>query len=87
MKNINERTCVICRNKSVKDSFIRIVRDKNGNISLDLDFNKNGRGCYICNNNTCIEKLKKSKALNRAYKVNVQEEIYDRILQEIKSTK
>ena len=87
MKKIVERTCIVCRRKDDKNNFIKIVRNKNGQIELDSHQNKNGRGCYLCNNSDCIEKLKKTKALNRVYKINLQEETYDRVLQGINSTR
>lgn len=79
------RTCIVCKNKDDKNNFIRIVRNKNNEFSIDKSSKKNGRGCYVCNNTDCVQKLKKTHALNRAYKVNISEEIYDNILQQIRS--
>jgi len=82
-KNIVERTCIVCRQKGDKDNFIRFVRGNDGVISLDKTQKKSGRGCYVCASDCCIEKFKKTKALNRAFKTNVPEETYDRLLQEL----
>lgn len=81
------RTCIVCRKKGDKSDFIRIVRDKNDNIIVDSDGKACGRGCYICASDECLDKLKKTRALNRAYKSNYMESVYDRIIGEIKSVK
>ena len=78
-----ERTCIVCRAKRDKKDLIRIVHDKTGMIDVDNDGHKSGRGCYVCKKLECINQIKKSKALNRTYKTNVSEDVYDRILQSI----
>lgn len=75
------RTCICCKAQKEKKELIRIVND-GGEISLDLTGKKNGRGAYVCNKKECIEKLKKTKALNRAFKINVSDDVYDRISEE-----
>lgn len=59
---------------------IRIVRTNSGEIDVDFNQRKEGRGCYVCDNDKCLLALKKSRALNRTYKENVGEEVYDRIV-------
>lgn len=77
------RMCVACREMKDKRELVRIVKDKEGNISLDLTGKKNGRGAYICKDKACFEKLKKQKALNRAFKCNIPDEIISSIEEEI----
>lgn len=79
------RTCIVCRKKGDKHEFVRIVKNKNGNISLDKLGKESGRGCYVCASHECLDKLKKSRALNRAYKANFMESVYDDIIREIKN--
>ena len=55
------RMCIACRQMKDKRDLLRIVKDKEGNISVDLSGKKNGRGAYICKDETCLEKLKKQK--------------------------
>lgn len=74
-----ERTCIACRKKLPQNEMIRISLDKEGNIHFDDKKRSNGRGAYICKSNECMQKCIKNKALNRAYKVNVPEKIYDEI--------
>lgn len=42
------RSCAGCNVKAPKHSLIRIVRTKSGDVGLDLDHKKFGRGAYIC---------------------------------------
>lgn len=75
MKKIPERTCIVCRKKGDKSSFIRIVKTKDS-IVLDKTGKVAGRGAYICDSIECINKCKKTHALNRAFKQEVCEQTY-----------
>lgn len=77
------RMCVACREMKDKRELVRVVKDKDGNISFDPTGKKNGRGAYICKDKACFEKLKKQKALNRAFKCNISDEIISSIEEEI----
>lgn len=77
MKNM--RTCVSCRAKQDKQNMLRVAKNKNGNIVIDDAFVAEGRGAYVCNNKGCINKLIKSKALNRSFKAAIGPEIYEQI--------
>ena len=72
-----ERMCRICRAKDVKGNLVRIVKEKNGKISVDFLQKTNGRGMYICKNQECINKAIKSKAISRAFSCEVDNEIYN----------
>ena len=61
MKKIPQRTCIGCKEKKDKKDLIRIVKDKDGNITLDRTGRANGRGAYICDNIQCLEKAIKTK--------------------------
>ena len=65
MKKQPQRTCIGCREKKDKKQLIRIVKNKEGKISLDRTGKANGRGAYICDNIECLEKAINSKALER----------------------
>ena len=77
MKKIPQRTCMGCNEKKDKKDLIRIVKNKANEILLDKTGKLNGRGAYICNNVECLEKLKKSKRLNRVFEINISDEIYE----------
>lgn len=51
----------------------------NGKFVLDLSQKLGGRGAYICKNKDCISTTIKKKQLNRAFKTNVDSEIYEKL--------
>lgn len=79
MKKIPQRTCMGCNEKKDKKSLIRIVKDNNQNISIDKTGKANGRGAYICNNKDCLEKVIKTKRLERVLETSISEEIYNEL--------
>ena len=83
MKNIPQRTCIVCRTQKNKNELLRIVKNKEGQIFLDPIGKANGRGAYICKDAECLKKAIKSKALNRAFKIEVPNEVYENLLEEL----
>ena len=77
LKAIPERTCIGYNEKKQKKELIRIVKDKEGNISIDEIGKSNGRGAYICKNIECLEKAIKSKKLERSLKTKIDLQIYE----------
>ena len=66
-----------------KKGLLRIVRTKDGEISLDTTGKKSGRGAYICHDPQCLEKAQKRKSLERALKCAIPPEIYDSLKEQI----
>ena len=79
VKKIPERKCMGCGEKFPKKELLRIVREPEGNVSVDLVGKKNGRGVYICKNPECFKKVRKGDKLSRSLETKVPEEIYDEI--------
>lgn len=77
MKKQPQRTCMGCNEKKDKNQLIRIVKRKNEEIVIDRTGKTEGRGAYICDNQKCLEKLIKSKRLERVFEMNISEEIYE----------
>ena len=77
MKKIVQRTCMGCNNKKDKKELIRIVINKEGNISIDRTGKLEGRGAYICDNIDCLDKVIKTKRLERVFENRIDEEIYN----------
>ena len=77
MKKIPLRTCMGCNEKKPKKELIRIVKNKEGNISIDRTGKQEGRGAYICDNPECLEKVIKSKRLERVLETTISQEIYE----------
>lgn len=82
-KKIPQRMCIACRQMCDKDSLVRITRSKEGEISLDFDGKKPGRGAYICKSENCLNLAKKSHALDRAFGQKIEDELYDTLLSEL----
>lgn len=79
MKKIPMRTCVVTNEKLPKKELVRVVRDKEGNVSVDLTGKANGRGVYLKGDIEVIEKARNSKILDRKLEVNVPDNIYDEL--------
>lgn len=79
MKKIPLRTCMGCNEKKPKKELIRIVKDKEGNICVDKTGKKEGRGAYICDNINCLEKVIKTKRLEKVLDTKISEEIYNNL--------
>ena len=76
-QNIPLRKCLGCGEMLGKKGLMRIVRAKDGEISLDPTGKKSGRGAYICNDRECFERAVKKRSLEKALKCRIPEEIYD----------
>ena len=83
MKNQITRMCFICRNTFEKKHLNRLVKTADGNIFFDKTGKANGRGAYICNSANCVSMLSKQKILNRAFKCEVPQEVYNQICEEL----
>ena len=77
--NRPQRTCMGCNTKKDKKDLIRIVKNKQNEISIDKTGKKEGRGAYICNDIQCLEKVIKSKKLERILDTKVSIEIYENL--------
>ena len=73
------RTCIGCREKKYKQELIRIVCNKNNEISVDLKQRLEGRGAYICKNEECLKKVQKGNRLKNALKTKVENEKYEEL--------
>lgn len=76
MKKIPLRTCMGCNEKKPKKELIRIVKQKDGNVEVDQTGKTEGRGAYICNNIECLNKVIKTKRLERTLDIQISEETY-----------
>ncbi len=78
-----ERMCVACRQMKDKKSLIRIVKNKDGEISYDPTGKMPGRGAYLCASKKCFERLAKTKGFERSLKCNVPAEIFEAVNEKI----
>ena len=66
-KKIPMRQCLGCREMKAKKDLIRVVRSPEGELSLDFRGKLPGRGAYVCPDQACLAKVRKAKALERAF--------------------
>ena len=87
MKKIPQRTCIGCNEIKNKNELIRIVKNKDGQISIDKIGKASGRGAYICDNIECLEKMIKTKRLEKTFETKIEPEIYENLRGELSGTK
>lgn len=78
-KNIPLRKCLGCDEMLGKKGMIRVVRDKDGTVSIDETGKKSGRGAYLCLDAECLNKARKKRGLERSLKCAVPPEIYEEL--------
>ena len=79
MKKVPLRKCVATGEQLPKKELIRIVRNKEGEVSVDPTGKKNGRGAYLKRSLDAIELAKKKQILNRVLEAEIPEEIYEEL--------
>ncbi len=77
------RMCTGCGEHLPKKEMVRVVRSKEGEISVDLTGKKAGRGAYVCKNVECLRKARKTKRFERAFECQIPDEVYDRLEEEM----
>ena len=68
-----------CKKKKDKKELIRIVKKQDGKIQLDKTGKIAGRGAYICDNVQCLEKVIKSKRLEKIFQCKIEDEVYQNL--------
>ena len=79
MKKQPQRTCMGCNEKKDKKDLIRIVKNKQNEINIDKTGILEGRGAYICDSITCLEKAIKTKRIEKVFEQKIPDEIYERL--------
>ena len=82
-RKIPYRKCMGCGEMKNKRELVRVVKNKDGEVSLDLTGKKAGRGAYICPQLSCLQKARKSRGFERALSCKIPEEVYDQMEQEL----
>lgn len=80
MKKIPYRTCVITKEKYPKEDLIRVVKNKENEIFIDLTGKVNGRGVYLKKDIKVIEKAHNNKSLDRSLQIKIPESVYEELI-------
>ena len=83
VKKIPLRQCIGCGEMKNKKEMVRILKTAEGEIVLDATGKKNGRGAYLCRSVECFRKAAKSRGLERSFKQEIPQEVYDRLEKEM----
>lgn len=78
-KKIPLRSCIVTKERLPKQELIRIVKNNQNEVFIDLTGKINGRGAYIKKDIEVLNKAKKSKALDRHLEITIPEEIYEQL--------
>ena len=77
------RQCTGCGEMKPKRELVRVVKSPEGNISLDRSGKANGRGAYICHNAECYKKAVKAKRFEKAFSMQIPDNVCEAILKEL----
>lgn len=86
-KKIPLRRCTGCGEMKSKKELVRVVKNKEEEISLDLTGKKAGRGAYVCKNTECLKKARKSRGFERGLSCRIPDEVYDQMEEELNASK
>lgn len=78
------RKCAATGEMFPKKEMIRIVRTKEGEVSVDLTGKKSGRGTYVSKTEEAVEKAKRNRSIESQLGTSVPEEVYDDLLHAIR---
>ncbi len=82
MKHVPLRTCVVCRAQKDKSELLRIVK-RDDAVEIDRSGKAAGRGAYVCDCDECKRALLKKRVLNRVYKTQLDQSVYDALAKEL----
>ena len=83
VKKIPQRMCIGCQEMKPKKELIRVVKNSEGTIKVDLTGKAPGRGAYICKSVQCLEKAIKGKRLEKNFETKIDENIFQRLREEL----
>ncbi|MFD1204189.1 MULTISPECIES: RNase P modulator RnpM [Sporosarcina] len=83
-KKVPLRKCAATGEMLPKKDMIRIVRTKEGEVSVDLTGKKSGRGTYVSKTEAAVETAKRQKSIETQLGVSVPNEVYDDLLHAIR---
>ena len=81
-KKIPLRQCIGCGEMKGKRDMMRVLKTAENDICLDITGKKNGRGAYLCKQRECLLKARKSKGLERSFKMSIPNEVYENLEKE-----
>ena len=85
IKKIPMRKCTGCGETKPKKELVRVIKNVDDEVSMDLTGKKNGRGAYICPDEECLKKAIKTKGLERSLKTAIPQEVIENLTKEMET--
>ncbi|HEY2420910.1 MAG TPA: YlxR family protein [Neobacillus sp.] len=80
-KKVPMRKCVATGEMKPKKELVRIVRSKEGDVSIDLTGKKSGRGAYLSKDKEAVLLAKKKNTLSNHLQVAINDTLYEELLE------
>ena len=84
IKKIPMRSCVVTGEKLEKKDLIRIVKNKDNQVFIDLSGKANGRGAYLKKDIMVINKCIKNKILDKKLDIEIPDDVYKELIDMVK---
>ena len=84
-KKIPLRKCTGCGEMKPKKELVRVVKTPDDKVLIDLTGRVNGRGAYICPDEKCLRIARKSKRIEKSFQMQIPDEDYDKMEEELKN--
>ncbi|CEG26833.1 RNase P modulator RnpM [Bacillus sp. B-jedd] len=81
MRKVPMRKCVATGEMKPKKELVRIVRSKEGDVSVDLTGKKSGRGAYLSLDRDAILLAKKKNILANHLQTDIDSTLYEELLE------
>lgn len=75
------RKDIVTREMMPKRQLIRVVKNKEGEVTLDPTGKKSGRGAYIAVDVEIAKRAKEEKTFEKAFHVKLDDSFYDELIQ------
>lgn len=79
MKKIPMRSCVVTKERLPKGELLRIVKNNENKVFVDLTGKANGRGAYIKKEMNVLKIARERRILEKHLEVNIDDSVYDEI--------
>jgi predicted RNA-binding protein YlxR (DUF448 family) len=86
-RKVPMRKCVASQEMKPKRDLYRIVRSKEGDVTIDPTGKKSGRGAYLSKEKECILLAKQRKVLDNHLEVKVDPALYDELIELLEKEK
>ncbi|WP_110929451.1 RNase P modulator RnpM [Bacillus massiliglaciei] len=86
-KKVPLRKCVATGEMKPKKEMIRIVRSKDGEVSIDPTGKKSGRGAYLTLDREIIQMAKKKNTLSNHLNAHIDSSLYEELLELVEKEK